>query len=234
MLCCLAEQRYRFVVPPGKGEVALARLNRFKIRVNVEMELCERAELLTVFAPGDVFVEHVKALGGGEATTFAGCSWPGHLEAHCLVSEASTEVPHFWTELDDDAFAHLRVQAGVPAWGTELDDTMIPAEVGEWFVNLSASFTKGCYVGQELIARVDSRGSNTPRKLCRVSSDEPITLGEYQDAAAKLAMVVTTTAGTQALALVNRSVGDQATVTLQGNHGPQQFGITPLNVGTKS
>jgi folate-binding Fe-S cluster repair protein YgfZ len=32
-------------------------------------------------------------------------------------------------------------------------------------VDRSADFTKGCYVGQELVARIDSRGSNTPTKL---------------------------------------------------------------------
>lgn len=59
----------------------------------------------------------------------------------------------------------LRITAGVPRVGAELDPSVIPAEVGRWFVDGSASFTKGCYTGQELVARVDSRGSNTPRHL---------------------------------------------------------------------
>jgi folate-binding protein YgfZ len=57
----------------------------------------------------------------------------------------------------------LRIEAGIPAMGAELDDHTIPAEAG--VVERSVSFTKGCYTGQELVARVDSRGSNTPRRL---------------------------------------------------------------------
>ena len=43
--------------------------------------------------------------------------------------------------------------------GRELDEHTIPAEAG--VVDRSVSFTKGCYTGQELVAHVDSRGSNT-------------------------------------------------------------------------
>jgi folate-binding protein YgfZ len=47
--------------------------------------------------------------------------------------------------------------------GKELDDSTIPAEAG--VVERTVSFTKGCYTGQELVARIDSRGGNVPRKL---------------------------------------------------------------------
>jgi folate-binding protein YgfZ len=47
--------------------------------------------------------------------------------------------------------------------GAELDQLTIPAEAG---VNeLTISFAKGCYTGQELVARIDSRGGNVPRHL---------------------------------------------------------------------
>ena len=47
--------------------------------------------------------------------------------------------------------------------GSELDDSTIPAAAG--IVEQSVSFTKGCYTGQELVARIDSRGNNVPRRL---------------------------------------------------------------------
>jgi folate-binding protein YgfZ len=59
--------------------------------------------------------------------------------------------------------AALRIVCGVPAMGAELHDELIPAEAG--IVDRSVSFTKGCYTGQELVARIDSRGSNVPRQL---------------------------------------------------------------------
>ena len=58
-----------------------------------------------------------------------------------------------------------RIRAGVPAMGAELDERTIPAEIGQWLIDASVSFTKGCYTGQELVARIDSRGSNVPRHL---------------------------------------------------------------------
>lgn len=65
-----------------------------------------------------------------------------------------------------------RIRAGVPAMGAELDERTIPAEVGSWFIEASVSFTKGCYVGQELVARLDSRGSNVPRHLRVIEFDD--------------------------------------------------------------
>ena len=50
--------------------------------------------------------------------------------------------------------------------GAELDTSTIPAEAG--IVEPSVSWTKGCYTGQELVARIDSRGSNVPRRLAGV------------------------------------------------------------------
>jgi folate-binding protein YgfZ len=47
----------------------------------------------------------------------------------------------------------------------ELTDKTIPAEAGQWVVDASVSFTKGCFTGQELVARIDSRGGNVPRHL---------------------------------------------------------------------
>ena len=49
--------------------------------------------------------------------------------------------------------------------GAELTEATIPAEAGQWLIDASVSFTKGCYTGQELVARIDSRGGNVPRPL---------------------------------------------------------------------
>jgi aminomethyltransferase len=49
-----------------------------------------------------------------------------------------------------------RIEAGVPAWGKELDDSVLPAEAG--LDRTHISFTKGCYHGQEPVARLHYRG----------------------------------------------------------------------------
>jgi folate-binding protein YgfZ len=59
-----------------------------------------------------------------------------------------------------------RIAAGIPRMGAELvPGQTIPAEAGQQIIDRSVSFTKGCYTGQELVARIDSRGGNVPRHL---------------------------------------------------------------------
>ena len=62
------------------------------------------------------------------------------------------------------AFEAARIEAGVPEMGHELTDKTIPQEAGA-LVEHAVSFTKGCYTGQELVARLDARGGNVARRL---------------------------------------------------------------------
>jgi folate-binding protein YgfZ len=56
----------------------------------------------------------------------------------------------------DDELERLRIEAGTPAWGKEIDDRVLPAEAG--LVERAVNFEKGCYPGQEPIARLHHRG----------------------------------------------------------------------------
>src|SRR5689334_6504285 len=55
---------------------------------------------------------------------------------------------------DENQYEVLRIQAGLPGTGHELTEDYIPLEANLWD---SVSFTKGCYIGQEIIARMESR-----------------------------------------------------------------------------
>jgi folate-binding protein YgfZ len=70
-----------------------------------------------------------------------------------------------------DALEIARIEAGVPRLGAELDASVIPLEAGLGPAGIS--FTKGCYVGQEIIARIDSRGEPA-RRLVGFSIDGPL------------------------------------------------------------
>jgi folate-binding protein YgfZ len=59
-------------------------------------------------------------------------------------------------EVDESAFERWRIEAGIPRWGSEIDDRVLPAEAG--LTETHVSFTKGCYPGQEPIARQHYRG----------------------------------------------------------------------------
>ena len=139
----------------GAGPDVLARLQRFLLRT--------RCELAPV--PWTCL-----AVRGPDAA--APASRPG--EAWVVVPETpgsggydllgpDVALPAGVEPGDPAAYEALRIESGVPRMGSELGERTIPAEAG--IVDRSASFTKGCYTGQELVARIDSRGGNVPRRL---------------------------------------------------------------------
>ncbi|MBZ0309522.1 MAG: glycine cleavage system protein T [Anaerolineae bacterium] len=69
---------------------------------------------------------------------------------------------------DAETMELLRIEAGYPA--VELSDEYIPLEVGLWD---SVSFNKGCYTGQEIIARMESRGK-LAKMMVRLSLNDPL------------------------------------------------------------
>ena len=74
-------------------------------------------------------------------------------------------------EIAADAYEALRIEAGVPRQGFDIDETTIPQEA---FLERDAvSFTKGCFLGQELVCRIDTRG-HVNRLLRRLRADAPI------------------------------------------------------------
>lgn len=72
---------------------------------------------------------------------------------------------------DAETLEAQRVAAGWPAMGREIvPGEVIPAETG--IVPVTVDFRKGCYPGQELVERMDSRGARPPRELRVVAADE--------------------------------------------------------------
>jgi folate-binding protein YgfZ len=65
-------------------------------------------------------------------------------------------------EVSEEEFERWRIESGIPRWGRELDNRVLPAEAG--LDETHISFTKGCYPGQEPIARQRYRGK-VNRKL---------------------------------------------------------------------
>ncbi len=134
----------------GFGVAVVERLNRFKLRVKCDLEPLAWT-CLAVRGPRS----HELVDGGVVA------DWPG-LAGADLVGE-SPAVPAGVVRCSLEAYEAVRIEAGIPVMGRELDEGTIPAEAG--VVDMSASFNKGCYTGQELVARIDSRGGNVPRRL---------------------------------------------------------------------
>lgn len=74
---------------------------------------------------------------------------------------------------DEPAFDLLRIEAGLPRFGRELTLDYIPLEAGLWD---DVSFNKGCYTGQEIIARMESRGK-LAKRLVEINGDGYIAQG---------------------------------------------------------
>ena len=150
----IAEDELVLDVDGGFGEALVARLERFKLRTKADFELLADWRCVAVRGASR------RARGPGHA--FAPESgWPG-VEGYDLLGP-SPEAPEEPRPGTLEEYEALRIECGVPAMGRELTERTIPAEAG--IVDRSVSFTKGCYTGQELVARIDSRGGNVPRHL---------------------------------------------------------------------
>ena len=119
----------------------------------------------------------------------------------------------------DDAQAEIvRVESGRPRFGVDIDDSVIPQEAG--LNERAVSFTKGCYVGQETVARLYYRGKPN-RRLRGVRLSAPVPAGTElrlgEKTVGKLGTcVVSPVHGPIGLALVRREAEDGATVDVGG------------------
>jgi len=127
-----------------------------------------------------------------------------------LAGGAITGSAHVW----DIA----RIEAGRPEWGIDMNDSTIPQEAN--FDELGAiSYTKGCYVGQEVVARVHFRGhvNRFLRRLHFVSAAIPPTNAELMDDAGGVvgdvrSVAISPRLGGVALAMVRREVAPGTTL----------------------
>ncbi|TML63695.1 MAG: folate-binding protein YgfZ [Actinobacteria bacterium] len=115
-------------------------------------------------------------------------------------------------EVDEEAYERWRVEAGIPRWGREIDDSVLPAEAG--LTETHVSFTKGCYPGQEPIARLHHRGK-VNRRLRRLELDEEPT-GDELVLDGKIVGRITSRAGDCALGYVRTEVPEDAVLEVGG------------------
>jgi tRNA-modifying protein YgfZ len=150
----------------GWGEPLVARLSRFRLRTKVTLQALSWRVL------GFRFLG-VASMDRQADTVDVPSTWPG-LEGVDRLGQ-SPEPPAGWAFASAEEYERRRIVAGLPRMGAELTEKTIPAESG--LIDLSVSFTKGCYTGQELVARIDSRGGHVPRHLRRLMSTGHLTAG---------------------------------------------------------
>jgi len=135
-----------------------------------------------------------------------------------LLVAAATPPPG--SSLDAAALDARRIAAGEPRFGVDVDEGTIPQETG--LVPEAVSFTKGCYLGQELVARIDTRG-HVNRSLRRIRGTgvvPPTGATVSGDAmAGVLGTVAPRSGGWAALGLLRREAGPGAVVAVRWEGG---------------
>ena len=207
-------------------------VRRFKIGYDVELhKRTVQRGLLSLVGPG------ARAIAGAEAVPVdEHAHRPGEIAGHAvrliatdagidvLCEADATEdvraalVAAGATPVSEDAAEIVRVESGRPRYGVDVNDATIPQEAG---LNARAvSFTKGCYVGQETVARLFYRGKPN-RHLRGLRLSEPIPAGAELHLGERVvgtltSSLVSPTFGPIALALVRREAVPGDTVEVAG------------------
>jgi folate-binding protein YgfZ len=192
---------------PGLGPQLAASLNRFKIRVAAEV----------VDRTGEFgMLTHVGDPDGAAPDAPDGVRVVPTRWGHDLVGPRD-RLPHH-DVVDPVAFDAWRIEQGIPQQPLDVDETTIPQEA---FLEVDAvSFTKGCFLGQELVCRIDTRGhvNRFLRRFTEIEGDWPVPGAEVV-AEGKVVGALTSVAArelrTGALGYVRREVEPPAVVELR-------------------
>ena len=149
------------VTDRGQGEALAAELGRYRFRVDAVIEPLS-GEILGLWGPSSRTVLEQADLFAPDGWERKGdqlvaCLPLGRLDRFLIVGTGGAALEAAGARRAGSlAVDAVRVEAGEPVMGRDLDHKTIPQESG--LVPETVSFTKGCYLGQELVARIDSRG----------------------------------------------------------------------------
>jgi len=140
--------------PAGSAEALEARLTRYLIADDVEVDdLTGKFELIHL----------IGEIPAPPATIFARAARRFNADGADWWSPAGSlfELPPQTHHLHGDELEALRIANGVPLWGRELKEGILPPEAGLDATDIS--YQKGCYIGQEVISRIKSAGKVNKR-----------------------------------------------------------------------
>ena len=162
----------RIDAEPELCEPLTARLERYIIADDVALEDVTEQESLFHLIPPGVF----DGYPGAEVRTATRFAKPGF---DILVPRAEHDrlLEHLATShvvIPPELAECLRIEAGVPAWGTELTEDTLPPEAG--LDRTAIDYHKGCYIGQEVISRLKSVG-HVNRQLTGFTAPEGLAAG---------------------------------------------------------
>ena len=162
------EDRISLLSVPGQAERIIAHLGRYIIREDVELaDTTNERNWAMVVGPASEALLMDSALNLQCLKASVSLLWPGgFLVRHDGSDSLCEKVELPLIDTTSLAWTALRVESQLPLFGTDFDDSNLPQEVNR---DLQAiSFNKGCYLGQETVARIDALG-HVNKKLILVS-----------------------------------------------------------------
>ncbi len=199
---------FLLLTEPELREVLPAQLLRSRFAAKAEIVLEEHESVLVV---------------GGEAPPGGVPNRDYGVPAYELIDDE----PPGWAEITDEELERLRIRARTPRFGRELDERVLPAEAG--LDERAISFTKGCYPGQEPVARLHYRGhANRGLRLLALEGDEAppdgaeVTLDE-QSVGRVTSVAPDPEEGLVALAYIRREVAADAELSVTGGRAARQL-----------
>jgi folate-binding protein YgfZ len=112
---------------------------------------------------------------------------------------------------DEAELEAIRISNGAPRWGRDMNEKTLPQEAQ--LEGVAIDFNKGCYVGQEAVAKIYFRGK-VNRKLRSISADQPVRTGSEVTMDGAKVGTVTSSAGRRALAMLRYTVEPGAVVAI--------------------
>ena len=233
-------ERYLIDTEATTGPALLKHFSMYKIGRKVEVGETDRA-LFSLIGPAAV---EVTGLTPGSENDFtetviagAGCLVvvtalgldvicdPGSSDAVRAQLEADRAVP-----VSAEAAEILRVERGRPRFGFDMTEANMPAEAG--IVDRAVSFTKGCYIGQEPVARLHYKGR--PNRHLRglrpggpVAHGDPVRLGDRQLGEVGTA-VLSPASGRIALSILRKEAEPGSVVTVETEAGEVEAEVVEL------
>jgi folate-binding protein YgfZ len=151
-------------------ETLKVRLERYVIADDVQLEdVTDQFSLFHVLSHQSPTVENGRIVSGLRFAEPGWDIWGDAAQHRVSLQELSSQ----WDLCDSDAAEVMRIEQGIPRWGRELTNDIIPIEAN--LEQRAIDYQKGCYIGQEVISRIKMSGQ-TNKRLCGLISLDDLAL----------------------------------------------------------
>lgn len=172
-IVCRTPDGCRVVVTSARAADLAAHIDRYHIREDLQIDAPQSPNLVLCFGGADQEV--------------------GAYPVDGLAAQLALSPPAAGRPLSEEEFQLHRIKHAFPLDGVDVDEHRLPQEVNR--NALAISFTKGCYLGQETVARIDALGHvNRLLKPCRLAGQASVVVGDTWQAEGKTVAQVTSVA----------------------------------------